>query len=69
MANGKSVSLQKVLKKLENIDSRLKRLEKKQSIPEVKLSPKELAGIEKAKKEIRSGSYLGEKELFAILSE
>lgn len=69
MSNGKSATIQRVLKKIEDIDLRLKKLEKKQSIPEVKLTNRELTDIEKAKKEIRSGSYLSEKKLFAILSE
>lgn len=57
------------MKKIESLENRMKRLEKKQSIPEIKLTSRELADIDKAKKEIRSGSYLSEKKLFAILSE
>ncbi len=58
-----------MMKKIEALESRLKRVEKMNNIPEVKLSERELAEIEKAKKEIRSGKYMSEKELFAILSE
>ena len=64
MANGKSVSLQKVLKKIDDIDTRLKRLEIKQSVPEIELSPKELAEIRKIKKEMNAGKFYTFKEVF-----
>ncbi|MBI5553921.1 MAG: hypothetical protein HY917_04240 [Candidatus Diapherotrites archaeon] len=69
MSNSAGISLLQVMRKLESIDQRLKTVEKKQVIPEIKLSRKETIEIENAKKEIQSGNYLSEKELFRILGK
>jgi len=52
MANGKSVSIQVVLKKVEDLEARVKRMEKDMSVGIVRLSDKEMAEIRKIKKEI-----------------
>lgn len=64
MGNGKSTSLQKVFNKLENIEKRLNKLETIQPIPEIELSPKDLAEIRKIKKEMNSGKFYTFKEVF-----
>lgn len=68
MTNG-TITLQKVMKKIDNLEERLKKVEKNHSVREIKISEKEMAELEEAKKEIRAGHYLSEKELFRILSE
>ena len=64
MANGKSVSLQVVLKKVEDLEARVKRMEKDMSVGIVRLSDKEMAEIRKIKKEMESGKEYGSKEVF-----
>ncbi|HZX20717.1 MAG TPA: hypothetical protein VFF13_06945 [archaeon] len=64
MVNGKSVSLQKVLKRLENIDSRLKRLEKKRVIGEIELTEEENEELDNIEKEMKAGREYSMKEVF-----
>ncbi|MDO8634538.1 MAG: hypothetical protein Q7K34_04575 [archaeon] len=64
MGNGKSASLQVVLKKIENIDVRLKKLEKERSLGVVRLSDKEMAELAKIEKEMGSGKEKTLKEIF-----
>ncbi len=67
MSNGKTISTQQIQKKLENLEKEVKIIKKQQLLPVVRLSDKEMAELEKARKEIKSGNYLTEKELFEIL--
>ncbi|MBN2067581.1 MAG: hypothetical protein JW744_03885 [Candidatus Diapherotrites archaeon] len=62
------VSLQMVCKKLDSLESRLDRIEKR-LVPEVKITKKEAAELERIRQEIRSGETISEKELFSILSK
>ncbi len=55
MGNGNSVSLQKVLKKLEFMDSRLKKLEKERGIGFVRLTDAKMKELKKIQKEMESG--------------
>ena len=64
MVNGKSVSLQKVLKRLENIDSRLKRLEKKRVIGEIELTEEENEELDNIEKEMKAGREYSMKEVY-----
>ena len=64
MANGKSVSLQVVLKKVEALEARVKRMEKQRSVEIVRLPDKEMAEIRKIKKEMESGKEYSSKEVF-----
>lgn len=64
MVNSKSVSLQKVLKKLENIDSRLKRLEKRRSSAEIELSEEENEELDNIENEMKAGREYSMKEVF-----
>ncbi|GEM_PF-1946858 len=64
MANGKSVSLQVVLKKVEELEARVKRMEKERSVGVVRLSDKEMAEIKKIKKEMESGKEYSSKDVF-----
>ena len=64
MVNGKSVSLQKVLKRLEKIDSRLKRLEKKRVIGEIELTEEENEELDNIEKEMKAGREYSMKEVF-----
>ncbi len=64
MSNGKNASLQVVLKKIEKIESRLKRIEKERSLGFVRLSDKEMKEIEKIQKHMESGKEKTLKEVF-----
>ena len=66
MSNGKTVSVQQIYKKLESLEKEVKLMKKQQLLSVVRLSDKEMAELEKARKEIKSGNYLTEKELFEI---
>ena len=69
MSNGKTILVQQIYKKLENLEKEVKMMKKQQLLPVVRLSDKEMAELEKARKEIKSGSFLTEKELFEILKK
>ena len=64
MANGNSATLQKVLKKLEDLDIRVKKMEKERSLGVVRLSDKEMAELDKIQKEMESGREKTLKEVF-----
>ena len=64
MANGKAVSLQVVIKKLENIEERLQRIEKKQFIPAVRLSDREMKELDRIEKEMKAGKWKSVNEVF-----
>ncbi|MDO8537741.1 MAG: hypothetical protein Q7S21_02550 [archaeon] len=64
MSNGKTVVLQKVLKKIENLETRVKRIEKESTIGIVRLSDKEMADIRKIKKEMSAGKEYSFEEVF-----
>lgn len=64
MANGKTVSLQVVLKKVEELEARVKMMEKQRSVEIVRLSDKEMAEIRKIKKEMESGKEYSSKDVF-----
>jgi hypothetical protein len=67
MGNG-NVSLQTVYKKLGKLEERLSKVEER-LVPEIKISKREMAELEKVRKEIRKGEFASEKELFSILSK
>ena len=69
MSNEKTVSVQQIYKKLENLEREVKTMKKQHLLPVVRLSDKEMAELEKARKEIKSGNFLTEKELFEILKK
>jgi len=63
-----NVTLQMVYRKLNSLEEKVGRLEKK-LIPEVEISKKEVAQLDRIRQEIRSGETISEKELFSILSK
>ena len=63
-----SVSLQMIYEKLNCLEDRLDGIEER-LVPEVKISAKESAELEKIRKEIREGKTISEKKLFSILSK
>ncbi len=63
-----NVTLQMVYRKLNSLEEKVGKLEKK-LIPEVNLSKKELAELNKIRQEIKNGETISEKELFSILSK
>ena len=67
MPNGKTISVQQIYKKLENLEREVKTMKKQQLLPVVRLSDREMGELEKSRKEIKSGSFLTEKELFEML--
>lgn len=64
VANGKSVSLQVVMRKLEHLEERLQRVEKKQFIPIVRLSDREMKELDKVEREMKAGKWKSVKEVF-----
>lgn len=64
MANGKSVSLQVVMKKLETLESRVKRIERGAYIPVVRLSDGEMKELDKIEREMKAGKWKSVKEVF-----
>lgn len=69
MANGKTISVQQIYKKLENLEKEVKIMKKQQLLSVIRLSDKEMAELEKARKDIKSGNFLTEKELFEMLKK
>ena len=69
MSNVKTFSVQQIYKKLENLEREVKTMKKQHLLPVARLSDKEMAELEKARKEIKSGNFLTEKELFEILKK
>ncbi|HLD58348.1 MAG TPA: hypothetical protein VI977_01750 [archaeon] len=63
-----AISLQLVYEKLNNLEAKVAKLEKR-IVPEIKISAKEAAELEKIRQEIKKGETISEKELFAILSK
>ena len=63
-----SITLQLVYEKLNSLEAKVARLEKC-TIPEVKISARESAELEKIRQEIKNGETISEKELFSILSK
>ena len=63
-----SITLQMVYRKLNFLEAKVARLEKK-VIPETKITAKEEAELNMIRKEIRKGKTVSEKELFAVLSK
>ena len=66
--SGENVSLQLVYRRLNKLEDRLIKLEKK-VVPEAKISKSETAELEKIRQEIKRGETISEKELFSILSK
>ena len=64
MANGKTAPLQKVLRKLEDLEVRVKKIEKERTLGFVRVSDKEMAELEKTEKEMESGKEKTLKEIF-----
>ena len=64
----KTITLQNVYKKRTSLEKRIARVETR-VVPEVKVSKKELAGLEKIRQSIRKGNFVSEKELFLALSK
>lgn len=64
MANGKSVSLQVVMKKLENIETRMRKLEAERSLGVVRFSNRKMREIEKIHKEMMSGKEKSFRDVF-----
>ena len=63
-----NVTLEMVYNKLSRLENKVSSLEKR-LVPEVKISQKEAAELEKIRQEIRQGETISEKELFSILSK
>jgi len=63
-----NVTLQMVYRKLNSLEEKVGKLEKK-LIPEVNLSKKEIVELDKIRQEIKNGETISEKELFSILSK
>jgi len=63
-----NVSLQTIYKKLNKLENRLDNIEDR-LVPEVKVSAKESAELDKIRQEIKFGETVSEKELFSILSK
>jgi len=63
-----NVSLQLVYKRLNKLEGRLIKLEKK-VVPEAKISKSETAELEEIRQEIKRGETISEKELFSVLSK
>lgn len=57
-----------VYNKLSSLENKVSSIEKR-LVPEVKITQREAAELEKIRKEIRSGETISEKELFSILSK
>jgi len=64
----KTITLQNVYKKLTSLEKRIAKVETR-IVPEVKVSKKELAELEKIRHSIRKGSFVSEKQLFLALSK
>ncbi len=64
----RTVSLEMVCDRLNRLEGKISILEKR-LVPEVKISEKEAAELEKIRQEIRNSETISEKELFSILSE
>jgi hypothetical protein len=69
MAKGTDVLLQKLVKKLDSLESKVAKMEKERGLGVVRLSDREMAAIEKEKKDMRSGKYISEKKLFELLTK
>jgi hypothetical protein len=63
-----TITLQLVYDKLNSLEVKVANLEKK-VIPEVKISSKEAAELEKIRQEIKIGKTISEKKLFSLLSK
>jgi len=63
-----NITLEMVYKKLNRLEDKVSSLEKK-LVPEVKISQREAAELEKIRQEIRQGESISEKELFSILTK
>jgi len=63
-----NVTLEMVYNKLSRLENKVSSLEKR-LVPEVKISQREAAELEKIRQEIRQGETISEKELFSILSK
>ena len=64
MSNGKSVSLQVVMKKLGVLETRMRKLEAERSLGVVRLSDREMREIEKIHKEMVSGKEKRFRDIF-----
>lgn len=64
MANGKSMSLQVVMKKLDSLETRMRKLEAERSLGVVRLSDREMREIEKIHKEMMAGKEKSFRDIF-----
>ncbi len=63
-----NVTLEMVNNKLNRLEDKVSSIEKR-LVPEVKISQREAAELEKIRQEIKQGETISEKELFSILSK
>ncbi len=63
-----NVTLEMVYNKLSRLENKVSNIEKR-LVPEVRISQREAAELEKIRQEIRQGETISEKELFSILSK